>query len=175
MFGRDWEPVVGTVVDTQYHGGQHFDTGPLTTSSTTYVVEARLQSGETVRQDLDDVIGRRQISIAVGARVPLLAHGTRLKWNDDDALLKVARGIGVTTAERRASGYLDDEQWEHAVHALRGQADHAPPPARTETHVDPIATGPDIADQLAKLVQLQAQGFLSDAQFELAKQQLLGQ
>jgi len=169
MFGRDWEPVVGTVVDTRYHRGQHFDTGPLTTSSTTYVVEARLPDGETVRQDLEG----GHMSIHVGARVPLLAHGKRVRWNEDNALLKMASGIGVTTAERRASGYLDDQHWEQAVHNLRGQADPALPAAAAAA--DPSATGPDIAHEIAKLVGLHRQGYLSDAQFELAKQQLLGQ
>jgi hypothetical protein len=82
MFGRDWEPVVGTVIDKQYRGSRRYGSGP-----------------------------ERAVSIQPGARVALLCHGKHrsLKWDDNDALLKVARGIGVTAAERRASGFLDDE------------------------------------------------------------------
>ena len=176
MFARDWQSVSGTVIEQQYHRGNYVSTGPETSPSCTYVVEARLPDGDLVQQELGDVIGTRQISIAVGASVPLLVHGKHhtLKWDGDDALLKAARGIGVTTAERHASGYLDDEQWATAVRALRGQPNPRTDAEATQIPTGSAAPGADIADKLAKLVQLERQGYLSAAQFERAKQELLG-
>jgi hypothetical protein len=178
MFGRDWEPVVGTVVDKQYRGSRRYGSGPLSSPSYKYVVEVSFPDGETLRQELDDFIGTRALSVEPGARVALLCHGKHrsLKWDESDALLKVARGIGVTTAERRASGYLNDEQWAAAVRTLHAQAD-SPNPASTKgaapAVTDSKVAAPDIADQLAKLAQLRQQGMLTDAEFEAAKQQLL--
>jgi hypothetical protein len=178
MFGRDWEPVVGTVVDKQYRGSRRYGSGPESSPSYKYVVEVSFPDGETLRQELDDFIGTRALSVQPGARVALLCHGKHrsLKWDDSDALLKVARGIGVTTAERRESGYLDDEQWAAAVRTLHAPADSPISVSTTGAApavTDPKAAAPDIADQLAKLAQLRQQGMLTDAEFETAKQQLL--
>jgi hypothetical protein len=75
MFGRDWQPVSGTVVEKQSHRGNYVSMGPETSPSYTYVVEARLPDGHLMRQEMGDSIGARQLALAVGASVSLLVDG----------------------------------------------------------------------------------------------------
>jgi hypothetical protein len=171
VFGH-WDTAPAKVVDRENitHNAQS------TYSVYKYVVELRSPAGETFRAEMRDPRGGRPFKVrapGVGEQITVKVRwdAREVKFNSDDPKLAYDPMAGAKAQKAKFAASLAGDPPASSA----GPGVVISPGANVVLGGHRVKAPPNVTDELQRLATMHEQGLLSDAQFEAAKSQALGQ